>query len=234
MNTQLTSLVEQAVVERLRARASFTALDISNALKSERYPVTHREVAEVVRDIYQTGAMDFYDYDRRLIAVTTDGGAKQTRAFLYLHDGTKERDYTARRQTSLPCVPPDAARDLSDSVPAGPVSILPRPAHPLRQPRPRGSHGDRRKLRRDGAFAVPRALVAQLGWKVGMSLGLTVEDKAIRLTPGGDVPVQVWDGQRVRICKRKLRLGALIAAQVTVEIVGDSLTIRPKKDKSDE
>ncbi len=227
MNTQIVSLVEQAVAERLRSQASFTALDISNALKSDRYAVTHGEVAEIVRDIYGTGAMDFYDYDRRLIDVATDGGARKAQAFLYLHDGAKERDYTARHQTSLPRVPADAARDLSDSVPAGPVSILPRPTRP---PRPRASHSGRRhKPRRDGAFAVPSSLVAQLGWTVGMSLGLKMDAGCVRLTPDGDVPVRVWDGQRVRICRRKLCLCGLLKVNVlSVVLDSDGLRIEEK------
>jgi hypothetical protein len=112
MNPLIIPLVEQAVVDRLKSRACFTALDISNALKSDRYPVTHSEVAEIVRDIYGSGAMDFYDYDRRLIDVTTDSGAKKSRTFLYLHSSTKEREYTARQQSSLPRVAPDAARHV--------------------------------------------------------------------------------------------------------------------------
>lgn len=222
MNTQIISLVEQAVVERLRSRASFTALDISNALKADRYAVTHGQVAEIVRDIYGSGAMDFYDYDRRLIDVTTDGGAKQTRTFLYLHGGTKERDYTARQQSSLPRVPQDIARDLSDCVPACPVPILARPAG---HPRVQSGRGSRKELRRDGALAIPRFLVAQLGWTAGLALGLTVDASQVRLAPGGCIPVQVWDGLRVRISKRKLRRSALIAGQVTVEIDGDGLTL---------
>ena len=47
-------VVEQTVVERMRAKASFTALDISNAPETDRYPIRHGEVAGVVRDIYQS------------------------------------------------------------------------------------------------------------------------------------------------------------------------------------
>ena len=51
-NIPLTNLVEQAVLDQMRAKASFTALDISNTLKFERYPVQHREVAEArARDL---------------------------------------------------------------------------------------------------------------------------------------------------------------------------------------
>ena len=65
--TAITNLVEQAVLNQMRAKASFTALDISNHLKGERYPVQHREVAETVREIYESGAMHYYDYERETI-----------------------------------------------------------------------------------------------------------------------------------------------------------------------
>jgi hypothetical protein len=210
MNTQITSLVEQMVVQRLAAKASFTALDISNTLKLDRYAVTHGEVAEIVRDIYRTGAMDFYDYRRRLIDVTTNGGTKKVQAFLYLHNDTLERDYTTRCQASLPRVPHRAARDLTDSVPAGLVSVWNR----------------RQKQRRDGAFAIPRSLVAQLGWSAGMSLGLSLDGGQVRLGPSGEILVQVWSGQRVRICLQKLRLcGLMPTKRPSIVVDGDGLRI---------
>ena len=125
MGAQVTNIVEQTVLARMRAKASFTALDISNALKSDLYPVRHADVAATVRDIYRSGAMGHYDFDRRLIDVVTDGGAKKTQAFLYLHAETREREYTARAQASLPLVASDQARVLSDCAAASP---LPHPA----------------------------------------------------------------------------------------------------------
>ena len=35
--------------------------------------------------------------------------------------------------------------------------------------------------------------------------------------------LRVWGGQRVRVCKTKLKLGGLTAERVTVEIEGDGL-----------
>ncbi len=226
MNAQITPLVERAVVERMRTKASFTALDISNALKSDRYPIKHGDVANVVRDIYAGGAMDFYDFDRRLIDVVTDDGAKKAQAFLYLHRQTRDREYTARSQTSLPLVSPEQARDLVECLPAGSVSILPPPSHPACAPRRRSP---RQRLRQDGALAVPRALVMRLGWTVGATLALDTEPGTLKLTPtAGGVPVRVWDGLRLRLCKKKLNLGGLAAGSVTLEIDGDGLRIVEK------
>lgn len=226
MNTQITPLVEQAVVERMRAKAGFTALDISNTLKSDRYPIKHGDVAPIVRDIYASGAMAFYDFDRHLIDVVTGGGAKKAQAFLYLHRETREREYTTRRQDSLPLVPSAQAHDLSDSVPAGPVAILPRPQRP---PRSHISPGHRQQHRRDGALAIPRALVMRLGWSVGATLALDTEPGSLKLTPAAhDGPVRVWDGLRIRLCRRKLRLSALTAGDVTVEIDGNGLKVAAK------
>lgn len=223
MNTQITPLVEQAVVERMRARASFTALDISNALKSDRYPIKHGDVAGIVRDIYASGAMAFYDFDRRLIDVVTEEGAKKAQAFLYLHRETREREYTARGQDSLPLVPSAQARDLSDCVPAGPVTP---PWRSQRPPRSCGSQGHRQQSRRDGALAIPRALVVRLGWNIGATLALDSQPGALKLTPTNqDGPVRVWDDLRIRLCQRKLRLGALTAGNVTMEIDDDGLKI---------
>ena len=120
MDAQVTNIVEQTVLERMRAKASFTALDISNALKADRYPVRHGQVAATIRDIYQSGAMGYYDFDRRLIDVVTDGGAKKTQAFLYLHAETREREYTARAQASLPLVAPDRRATYPTASPPRP------------------------------------------------------------------------------------------------------------------
>ena len=227
MHTQVTNLVEQALLERMRSKQSFTALDISNALKADRYPIRHGEVAAAVRDIYQSGAMGYYDYDRRLIDVTADGGDKKTQAFLYLHTETREREYTARSQAALPLVSKDQARDLSDSAAASPLPILSRPAgRTRRQKTPRTVQG-----RQDGALTIPRALVERLGWSEGMSLALHCENGKLKITPrppslGEPVAaVTVWGGGRVRVCKTKLRLGTLTAAQITVEIDGDGLRL---------
>ncbi len=221
MNAQLTNLVEQTVLDQMRAKESFTALDISNRLKAERYSVQHRAVAEAVREIFESGAMAHYDYDRETIPVVTDGGAKMTRAYLYHFQETRPRTYQTRNQDSLPPVPLDQARDLSDSAAATPLPVLPRPAHPPRK------SGSRQQARRDGALAVPQRMLRQLGWSDGQGLSLSGDAGRIVITTSvtGDKPLKIWNGQRLRICRTKLNIGALRAESVTVEVEGDTLRI---------
>ncbi len=223
MTTALTNLIEQAVLDQMRAKASFTALDISNFLKGERYPVQHREVAASVREIYESGAMAYYDYERRTIPVITAGGTKQARAFLYHWEETKPRTYQTRDLAALPPVPADQARDITDSAPAGPGCVLPRPA--AQTPR-----GTRCQTRRDGALAVPKQALAQLGWPDGTRLSIRQNGGHIVIgsAPSGPASLTVWGGQRLRICRTVLRTASLSADTVTVEVEGDELRVKKK------
>ena len=227
MTTALTNLIEQAVLDRMRAKASFTALDISNHLKTERYPVQHREVAETVREIYESGAMAYYGYERETIPVITAGGTKQARAFLYHWEETKPRTYQTRDLSALPPVPPVQARDIADSAPAGPGCVLPRPARPAAASAPRAA---RRRVRRDGALAVPKRALAQLGWPDGTRLSLRQDGghMVIGTAPGGVAALTVWGGQRLRICRTVLRTASLSADMVIVEVDGDKLRVAQK------
>ncbi len=220
MNAPLTNLIEQAVLDQMRAKTSFTALDISNRLKADRYAVQHRQVAETVREIFESGAMAHYDYDREIIPVVTDGGAKTARAFLYHFQEVRPRTYQARSQSALPPVPSDQARNLSDCMAAGILSLLPRPARFLRRP-------GRRRVRQDGALGIPKSLLAQLGWTDGSRLALTVSDGrlVIQASATGGGVLRVWNGQRLRICRTKLHCGALTAEGVVVEVDGVGLSV---------
>lgn len=220
-NIPLTNLIEQTILDQMRAKASFTALDISNRLKADRYPMQHRDVAAVVRDIFQSGAMRHYEYERKLIPVVTDGGTKQTQAFVYHFTETRPRTYQTRNQEALPPVPADQARDLADSAAASPLPILPRPLPSRRK------SGGRQGSRRDGALAVPSQILRQLGWSDGLCLSLSGDAGQIIVEAcnAGEKPLKVWSGQRLRICRTKLRLGALTAERVTVEVEGDHLRI---------
>ena len=231
-NIPLTNLVEQAVLDQMRAKASFTALDISNALKFDCYPVQHREVAQSVREIYESGAMAFYDYKRETIPVVTAGGTKQAHAFLYHYEEVHPRTYQTRDQNALPAVAPDQARDLADSAPAGPAAILPRPARPASAQS--GSRTPRCRTRRDGALAVPKPLIAKLGWSDGTRLTLrqdggSVVVEAAAPSSSSQLSLTVWGGQRLRICRTKLKVGALSADTVTVEAAGDRLRVKHKQ-----
>jgi hypothetical protein len=224
MNIQITPLVEQTVMAKMQAREPFTALDISNALKANRYAVRHGDVSEIVRDIFGSGAMGFYDYDRSLIDVVTEGGSKQTQAFLYCHAEVRGRMYQRRDQDALPPVPAGEARDIAAAVSA--VPPLPRP------PRFAGASVPPRTSRRDGALAVPRALARQMGWAAGMTLRLTGEG-CLRPQDSDqetqDMVVRVWGGLRVRVCRSKLQRGGWAAEQVTLAVQADgSLRLTPK------
>jgi hypothetical protein len=229
MQTLVTNVVETVILARLQAKESFTALDISNALKTDRYPVRHREVAAIVRDLYASGALDSFGYEQTLIPVATEGGTKAAEAYLYHHRSVRPEDYQNRNQDALPPVAPDQARDLSDCVAADPLGVLPRPARGHRAGRRqtgarRGANG-----RRDGALSIPQSLLAQLGWLVGSLLCVKAEPGRLILgADSGDSTVRVWGGQRLRVCKTKLRLGALAADIAALEVVGDSLHIVAK------
>lgn len=237
-SVQLMNVVECETLQRMQARDSFTALDISNALKTARYPVRHREVAEVVRDIYNSGAMAHYDYDRQLVTVTTDGGAKTTEAYLYHHQSVRPADYAGVNQDALPPVPSNQARDLSDCVAADPLGLMARVASANAAAQRRTQNTGHRSAsgRRDGALGVPSRIIAQLGWTDGSALSVRTEAGRLIVEPGAAAAqtgansastARVWSGQRVRLCKSKLRLGALAADAVTVAIEGNYLCIAP-------
>ena len=224
--TAETNLIEQAVLDQMRAKTSFTALDISNRLKAERYPVGHREVAQTVREIYESGAMAFYDYERETIPVMTDNGTKSARAFLYHWEETKPRTYQTRALDALPPVPADQARDITGSAPAGPACVLPRPARPLSAL----PHSPRRRVRRDGALAVPKQALAALGWPDGTRLSLRQDGghMLIGAAPSGPAALTIWGGQRLRICRTVLRTASLSADVVVVEVDGKELRVKSK------
>ena len=215
MQTQFITLVENAVRQQLQQGAAFTALDVSNSLKSRNFPVRHSDVAAVVRDVYGSGAMDAYNYRRTHINVTTDNGSKKTQAWLYLPQPARQRDYAARTQNALPPVPADRARALPDAAPAAAGSVLPRSA---------GKYAGRGRTRRDGALSLPLSVVRQMGWTAGVTLSVNID--AGRLTVragGGGVRLRVWDGERVRVCRRTLSLGGLRVGRVTWDVQGGVL-----------
>lgn len=213
MNTPLITLVEQAVQEQMRRKASFTGLDISNRLKADRYPVQHREVAEIVRDIYDSGAMASYSYTRKMIDVMTAGGTKPAKAYLYHFEEVRPRTYATRAQDALPMVPPDQARALSETEAST----------------PRFQYSGRDKARCDGAVSIPRRLLRQLGWPDGQALSLSQDEDRWIIQPAptgrpGD-RLHIWSGLRLRICQTKLSRSGLSASRVRVERQADCLVI---------
>ncbi len=222
-----TPLVERCVLAQMQAQTCFTSLDISNTLKQERYAVRHRDVAQIVRDIYRCGAMDGYGYRVCPIDVVTDGGTKHAQALLYLPQNARPMDYACRDQSALPEVPPGEAREGSDIGPAMP---------PLRSWTPpvtgRGAR-PRHRTRRDGALPISRAWVARMGWQAGDTLALAQDADTLLLGPVTALtgcPVRVWSGLRVRVCRRKLASKALdISAGLVLEARGAVLRIAPPR-----
>ncbi len=219
MDSKLLGIVETTVLAEMQSKASFTALDISNRLKTDRYLVSHAQVAEAVRDIYASGAMDFYAYRRRLVDVTTNAGTLKTQAFLYLHDSRRAQDYTSRAQSALPAVPPSQALPL----PSRAAVRLAQPTHRASAARPARL---RQKARRDGALAVSRNFVRQMNWQSGDLLGLSVQNGEVIVGPVYDpaqLLVRVWAGNRLRISRRRLATLHLAAPQVTITLRANGL-----------
>ena len=81
----------------------FTALDVSNTVKTILPGVRHREVAPIVRDIFTNG--EFGDgYTRTLIDVIADG-RKKVSAFLYHLDDDDPEDYAGSQRQQLAVAP---------------------------------------------------------------------------------------------------------------------------------
>lgn len=83
----------------------FTALDVSNQVKQSLPGVRHREVAPIVRDLFEDGVMGT-SYVQTLIDVQLPGG-QTTQAFLYHLEDDDPDDYagTQRQQLAIPPVP---------------------------------------------------------------------------------------------------------------------------------
>ena len=83
----------------------FTALDVSNQVKQSLPGVRHREVAPIVRDLFDDGVMG-ESYVQTLINVQLPDG-QTTQAFLYHLEDDDPDDYagTQRQQRAIPPVP---------------------------------------------------------------------------------------------------------------------------------
>lgn len=83
----------------------FTALDVSNQVKQSLPGVRHREVAPIVRDLFEDGVLG-ETYMQTLIDVLIPGG-QSTQAFLYHLEDDDPDDYagTQRQQRAIAPVP---------------------------------------------------------------------------------------------------------------------------------
>ncbi len=136
--------VTQRVVDSFTAQgALFTALDVSNAVKTTLPDVRHREVSPLVRELFERHAMG--DYQRSLIDVLAEGKTP-TQAYLYhLPEHSPDLyDDSMRNQLGIPPVSTSTAKSDDASV----------TAHSVEAPVPVG---------RDGRARVSRQILMNAG-----------------------------------------------------------------------
>ncbi|HEY4219910.1 MAG TPA: hypothetical protein VGO62_01180 [Myxococcota bacterium] len=101
----------------------FTALDVSNSVKQTLTDIRHREVAPVVREAFERGAMG--KYKQTLIDVIAEG-RKPAQAFLYHLPANKPAEYddSMRNQLAIPPVPPGADAEEDDAITPSTTDVL--------------------------------------------------------------------------------------------------------------
>ncbi len=108
--------VTQRVVDNFTAQgALFTALDVSNAVKTTLPDVRHRQVSPLVRELFERHAMG--DYQHSLIDVLADGKTP-TQAYLYhLPEHSPQLyDDSMRNQLAIPPVSTSTSRNEDASI----------------------------------------------------------------------------------------------------------------------
>lgn len=136
--------VTQRVVDNFTAQgALFTALDVSNAVKTTLPDVRHRQVSPVVRDLFERHAMG--DYQHSLIDVLADGKTP-TQAYLYHlpEHSPALYDDSMRNQLAIPPVSTSTSKNEDASI----------TAHSVEAPVPVG---------RDGRARVARQILMNAG-----------------------------------------------------------------------
>ncbi len=136
--------VTQRVVDNFTAQgALFTALDVSNAVKTTLPDVRHRQVSPLVRDLFERHAMG--DYQHTLIDVLADGKTP-TQAYLYHlpEHSAALYDDSMRNQLAIPPVSTSTSKNDDASV----------TAHSVEAPVPVG---------RDGRARVSRQILMNAG-----------------------------------------------------------------------
>lgn len=136
--------VTQRVVDNFTAQgALFTALDVSNAVKTTLPDVRHRQVSPIVRDLFERHAMG--DYQHSLIDVLADGKTP-TQAYLYHlpEHSPALYDDTMRNQLAIPPVSTSTSKNEDASI----------TAHSVEAPVPVG---------RDGRARVSRQILMNAG-----------------------------------------------------------------------
>lgn len=114
--------VTRRVIERFTQNGfMFTALDVSNEVKQQLSGVRHRDVAPLVREMFDDDVMGDA-YTRTLIDVMA-GGSKKAEAFLYYDEEDDPEDYdgSLREQTAAP-PSSSSSQGSSPAAAAPPVS----------------------------------------------------------------------------------------------------------------
>jgi len=138
----------------------FTALDVSNEVKGQLPGVRHRQISQIVRELYADRVMG--DYTRTTIDVVIAGG-KVVQAFLYHEAGDDPDDYdgSLREQRAAPVTsgPGSSGGASSSPAPSAPVAA-PAPAAP-------SVNLDATELsirrERDGSLQIPRGFLQRAG-----------------------------------------------------------------------
>ena len=141
MSSKSSTATLRAVTQRVVD--SFTALDVSNAVKTTLPDVRHREVSPLVRELFERHAMG--DYQHSLIDVLAEGKTP-TQAYLYhLPEHSPDLyDDSMRNQLGIPPVSTSTAKSDDASV----------TAHSVEAPVPVG---------RDGRARVSRQILMNAG-----------------------------------------------------------------------
>ncbi len=167
----------QRVVDNFTAQgAIFTALDVSNAVKTTLPDVRHREVSPLVRELFERHAMG--DYQHSLIDVLADGKTP-TQAYLYhLPEHSPDLyDDSMRNQLAIPPVSTSTAKSDDASM----------TAHSVEAPVPVG---------RDGRARVSRQILMNAGI-VGDEVSVRVNAEAGEiLLYGADEGEEDGEGER--------------------------------------
>jgi len=160
--------VNDIVTALMNDVTSFTSLDVSNLVKREGFSnVRHRNVAEEVRNLYDSGDMDQCSYERTIIDVTlANGSVKQ--AFLYHHCMTDPDTYNRRSQVAIP--PANVPAVATTGAPGytttpTPAAPTPAPATPAAAATPAPVQA--RNQKGDCRLEVPASWVRELGWADG-------------------------------------------------------------------
>lgn len=198
----------------------FTALDVSNEVKTRITGVRHREVSPVVRELFEGDELD--DYTRSLIDVTTPQG-KTVQAYLYHSTGADPANYGQQQREQRAAAPVLDTSSNASSSSSSTAAAAPAPAAQRKpQPKPAGAatstdDGSNELLvgiAGDGSATLPRSFLERAGIRAdeialdsaGFGSGLQLseaEDDDDDDEDDDDAPLEVLEyesgGQQLRI-----------------------------------